>query len=335
MRMVKRSIHVPARDVIAELAPPQSWIEPQLCKLVTQVPAGDAWAHEIKFDGYRMHARIAAKQAMLLTRNGLDWTEKYPAIASALAALKCRQAYLDGELCAVQPDGATSFAGLQGHRVTPATLVYFAFDLLHLDGEDLTKLPLLDRKAKLETLLRSAAPAIRFSSHVIGNGTRVYEEAAKQGLEGVVSKAIDAPYRPGNRGVWVKTKALNRQEFVVVGWTDPEGSRPALGSLLLGHYGDDGKLVYAGRAGTGMTDDELRALAKKLGPLATEKMPLAAPPPKNTRGKPLVLSRVHWVKPKLVAEVTYLTWAATGCCATSSTRVCGKTNRRATFASAK
>jgi bifunctional non-homologous end joining protein LigD len=194
----------------------------------------------------------------------------------------------------------------------PATLVYFAFDLLHLEGEDLTRLPLLERKAKLETLLRRAPVDVRFSSHVIGNGARVYEEAAKQGLEGGISKAIDAPYRPGNRGIWVKTKALNRQEFVVVGWTDPEGSRPALGSLLLGYYDEDGKLIYAGRAGAGMTDSELHALVKKLRPLASEKMPLAAPPPKNTRGKPLVLSRVHWVKPELVAEITYLTWAADG-----------------------
>jgi DNA ligase D-like protein (predicted ligase) len=259
-----------------------------------------------------MHARIAGKQAALLTRTGLDWTEKYPGVAQVLATLKCRQAYIDGELCAVRSDGTTSFAALQGHRVTPAVLVYFAFDLLHLDGEDLTRLPLLERKARLETLLRSAPAGVGFSSHIVGDGTRVYAEAAKHGLEGVVSKAVDARYMPGNRGVWVKTKALNRQEFVVVGWTDPEGSRPALGSLLLGFYSGDGKLTYAGRAGTGMTDDELHALVKKLKPLAVKTMPLAAPPPKNTRGKPLVLSRVHWVKPQLVAEVTYLTWAADG-----------------------
>jgi hypothetical protein len=202
-----------------------------------------------------------------------------------------------------------------------------------IPSEDLTKLPLLERKARLETQLRRAQAAIRFSSHVIGNGASVYEEASKQGLEGIVSKAIDAPYRSGNRGVWVKTKTLNRLEFVVVGSTDPEGSRPALGSLLLGYYGDVGKLTYAGRAGTGMTDSELHALVKRLRPLAVDKMPLAAPPPKNTRGKPLVLSRVHWVRPKLVAEVTDLTWARpTACCATSSTRACAKTRRRATFA---
>ena len=127
-----------------------------------------------------------------------------------------------------------------------------------------------------------------------------------------MSKAIDAPYMPGNRGVWVKTKALNRQEFVIIGWTDPEGSRPALGSPLLGYYREDGKLIYAGRAGTGMTDSELHALVKRLRPLAREKMALETPPPKNTRGKPLVLSRVHWVRPELVAEVTYLTWTPDG-----------------------
>jgi bifunctional non-homologous end joining protein LigD len=230
----------------------------------------------------------------------------------ALTGLKCRQAYLDGELCAIGVDGTTSFSALQGHGRRPAHLVFFAFDLLHLDGKDLVDLPLLDRKARLEALLRRAPAAIRFSSHAIGDGPRVYAEAAKHGLEGIVSKAVEAPYRPGNRGVWVKTKALNRQEFVVVGWTDPEGSRPHLGSLLLAYYDADGRLAYAGRAGTGMTDAELKALVAKLRPLAADRMPLHAPPPKNTRGKPLVLSRVHWVKPKLVAEVTYLTWAADG-----------------------
>ncbi len=151
----------------------------------------------------------------------------------------------------------------------------------------------------------------RISSHAVDDGPRVYAEAAKHGLEGIVN-AVDEPYRPGNRGVWVKTKALNRQEFVVVGWTDPEGSRPWLDSLPLGYYDEDGRLAYAGRAGTGVTDSELNGLVGKLRPLAADKMPLHAPPPKNTRGKPLVLSRVHWVKPKLVAEVTCLTWAADG-----------------------
>src|SRR5271156_6121235 len=152
-----------------------------------------------------------------------------------------------------------------------------------------------------------------FSGHVIGNGARVAEEGAKLGVEGMVSKQVDKPYLPGNRGVWVKTKFLNRQEFVIVGWTDPEGSRSSLGSLLLGYYRDDGKLIYAGRAGTGMTVSELTALLNKLRPLASDKMSVDVPPPKTTRfGTPLVLSRVHWVRPELVAEVTYLTWTADG-----------------------
>jgi DNA ligase D-like protein (predicted ligase) len=302
-----------SKDVVSTLAPPPKWIEPQLCKLVTTIPTSDAWAHEVKFDGFRMHARIVAGAASLLTRNGLDWTAKYPAIAAAFGALKCRRAYLDGELCAVRPDGTTSFSALQAHADVQADLVYFAFDLLHLDGEDLAGLPLLKRKAPLETLLSSEPPMIRFSSHIIGNGARVYEEGAKHGLEGIVSKQIDKPYMPGNRGIWVKTKFLNRQEFVVVGWTDPEGSRSSLGSLLLGYYTEDGKLIYAGRAGTGMTEIELKALLRKLRPLASEKMTVDVPPPKSSRfGKPLVLSRVHWVRPELVAEVTYLDWTADG-----------------------
>src|SRR6202167_2769415 len=176
MRRVKRTIRGPARDVISDLAPPPQWIEPQLCKLVTKIPAGDGWAHEIKFDGFRMHARIVQGTAALLTRNGLDWTQKYPAIATSIGALNCRQAYLDGELCAVLPDGTTSFAALQGHGDAPAELVYFAFDLLHLDGEDLMRLPLLERKARLEALLADAPPVLGFSGHIIGNGPRVFEE---------------------------------------------------------------------------------------------------------------------------------------------------------------
>jgi DNA ligase D-like protein (predicted ligase) len=313
MPVARKTARDPAKDVVAALAPPPRWIEPQLCKLVTKIPTGDERAHEIKFDGYRMHARIVGGAASLLTRTGLDWSAKYPEVAAANGALECRQAYVDGELCAVVPDGTTSFAALQGHGDAPADLVYFAFDLLHLDGEDLTLLPLLERKARLEVLLAKPPPTVRYSEHWVGNGARVFEEATKLGLEGIVSKQVDKPYIPGNRGIWLKTKCLNRQEFVVVGWTDPEGSRPHLGALLLGYYSDGGKLVYAGRVGTGMPDKTLADLRRKLEPLARTSMPLAAPPPRKTRfGSPLILSRVHWVEPKLVAEVTYVTWTGDG-----------------------
>jgi bifunctional non-homologous end joining protein LigD len=198
--------------------------------------------------------------------------------------------HLDGELCAVRPDGATSFSALQAAAGLSTDLVYFAFDLLHLDGEALTRRPLLDRKALLEALLKDTPLSVRFSEHVIGNGPAMLREACKLGAEGIVSKQIGKPYLPGNRGAWVKTKILNRQEFVVVGWTDPEGSRSSIGSLLLGYYRDDGKLIYAGRVGTGMTETELRALLEKLRPLAADRMTVDVP----RRRRRALVGRLNW-----------------------------------------
>jgi bifunctional non-homologous end joining protein LigD len=153
-------------------------------------------------------------------------------------------------------------------------------------------------------------PGLQCNGHEAGDGELILKHAGKLGFEGLVSKTIDAPYAPGNRGLWRKAKALNRQEFVVAGWSDPEGSRPHLGALLLGYYTDDGKLIYAGRVGTGMPVKVLADL-RRLDPLARKTSPLSAPPPRGTRfGSPLILSRVHWVEPKLVAEITYLTWTA-------------------------
>jgi ATP-dependent DNA ligase len=161
--------------------------------------------------------------------------------------------------------------------------------------------------------LIAGVPGLQFNDHETGDGELILKHAGQLGLEGVVSKTIDAPYAPGNRGLWRKAKCLNRQEFVVVGWTDPEGSRPHLGALLLGYYADDGKLIYAGRVGTGMPDKVLADLRRRLDPLARGTSPLNVPPPRKTRfGSPLVLSRVHWVEPQIVAEITYLTWTADG-----------------------
>ena len=189
-------------------------------------------------------------------------------------------------------------------------LVYYAFDLLHLDGRDVSSLPLIERKALLEPLVADK-PGLQFNGDETGDGELILKHAGKLGFEGVVSKTIDAPYAPGNRGLWRKAKWLNRQEFVVVGWSDPEGSRPHLGALLLGYYDDAGKLIYAGRVGTGMAVRVLSDLRRRLEPLARKSSPLSVPPPRSTRfGSPLVLSRVHWVEPKLVAEITYLTWTA-------------------------
>jgi DNA ligase D-like protein (predicted ligase) len=294
--------------------PPPSWISPQLCQLVAKAPSGPGWVHEAKLDGYRIMARISDGQVALLTRSGLDWSHKYPAVVSALARMPLRSAYLDGELCGLGADGLPSFAQTQaasdGSR--SISLVYYAFDLLHLNGMDTVATPLLDRKALLKPLVADLA-ACSFNDHSDGDGEQLREHACRAGLEGVVSKRIDQPYAPGNRGLWVKSKCLNRQEFVIVGWTEPEGSRPHLGALLLGYYKDDGQLMYAGRVGTGMPEKTLRELRDKLLPLARSTMPLALPPPRKTRfGSTLALSRVHWTQPRLVAEVSYLTWANDG-----------------------
>jgi len=258
-----------------------------------------------------MHARLDRGAVKLLTRTGLDWTHKYPPIAEAVASLGARQAYLDGELCGTFPNGVTSFSMIQAasDAGNAAGLVYFIFDLLHLDRENVGALPLIERKARLAALLSDVAPPLHYSDYHRGGGPAFHQQACKLELEGIVSKRADAAYAPGNRGIWLKVKRLYREEFVVVGWTDPEGRRPYLGALLLAYYDPDGRLIYAGRAGTGIDAAELQRLWHRLQPLAIAKMPLDVPPPRGSRfGSPLRLSRVHWVRPELVAEVKFLTW---------------------------
>jgi DNA ligase D-like protein (predicted ligase) len=210
--------------------------------------------------------RLDRGAVKLLTRTGLDWTHKYPAIATAAAALDARQAYLDGELCGVGPDGTTSFNIFQlaSDSGNAAALVFFLFDLLYLDGEDLRPRPLIERKKQLRTLLANAASCLHYSDHVTAQGSAFYEKACAMRVEGIVSKRIEAPYTPSNRGLWRKVKCLNRAEFVVVGWTEPEGRRPYLGALLLGYYDPQGKLIYAGRVGTGIDNAELGRLWRRL-----------------------------------------------------------------------
>jgi DNA ligase D-like protein (predicted ligase) len=291
--------------------PPPRFVEPQL-SLVEKAPSGPDWVHETKFDGYRIGARIDRSKVTPRTRSGRDWTDKYPATASALSKLPVENAYIDGELCGIGPNGISSFALIQAATDSGAgALVYFAFDLLFVDGESIQPLPLSERKARLAKILTKPPPGITYSEHVEADGEQVRKAACTAGMEGVVSKRRDQPYKPGERGIWVKSKCPNRAEFVIIGWTDPEGSRVLLGSLLLGYYDKAGRLVYAGRVGTGMPDETLRMLHRKLKPLAVAKMPLDEKPPRKSRyGTPLELSRVHWVKPKLVAEVTYLRWTA-------------------------
>jgi DNA ligase D-like protein (predicted ligase) len=301
------------RNAKGEPRSPPTWIKPQLAALVKAAPDGPDWLHEIKFDGYRMHARLDAGRVNILTRRGNDWTSKYPAIAEAVASLPAKNAYLDGELCGVLPDGRTAFNLIQNASETgQGALVFFLFDLLFLDGEDLMAMPLIERKARLEKLLAGAPETLRYSDHQIGHGPAFHRLACQRGLEGIVSKRVDGRYEPDRRSR-LKVKCLNREEFVVVGWSDPEGSRHRIGSLLLGYYTPDGRLIYAGRVGTGMSVAELERVWQRLQPLSVDKMPLSAPPPRSSRfGSSLVLSRVHWVRPEMVVEVSYVVWTPDG-----------------------
>ncbi|HEX7454200.1 MAG TPA: DNA ligase D, partial [Polyangiaceae bacterium] len=240
----------------------------------------------------------------LLTRNGEDWTERMPTLEAALAKLKVKSAVLDGELVALDAKGLSDFQLLQNSfsGKIQAPLAYYAFDLLYLDGFDLRAAPLLARKARLEQLFASApklaARILRYSDHVVGKGAEFFAQAAKLGLEGVVSKRADSRYRAGRGKDWQKSKTSARQELVVVGYSEPGGSRSHLGALLLGVRRDK-TLVYSGKVGTGFNERSLKELYRRLVPLEVETPKLEnAPRGADARG-------VHWVKPKLVVEVAY------------------------------
>jgi bifunctional non-homologous end joining protein LigD len=274
---------------------------------VDAAPEEAGWVHEVKYDGYRIGCAVERGRATLWSRRGKDWTAQFPAIAAAAARLPVRSALLDGEVAAVLPDGRTSFQALQNAFAGGGrTLVYFVFDLLHLDGEDLAARPLLERKAALASLLGDGAGTLRYAPHVEGSGAAVFREACRLGLEGIVSKRADQAYRPGRGGGWVKTKCILRQELVIGGFTDPEGAaRDAIGALLVG-VNEDGALRFAGKVGTGFTNAQARALRTRLERLATPDCPFT-PRPAGWLGK-----NAHWVRPELVAEVAFTEWTKDG-----------------------
>lgn len=279
----------------------------QLAQLVDEAPEGPEWIHEQKFDGYRILADKHGDRVTLLSRRMNDWTSQFPTVVAAVKKLPCERALLDGEVAAVMPDGRTSFQALQNaFSGSQASLHYFVFDLLRLDEDDLKNLPLLERKARLHALLGKNAGVLRYSDHVEGSGKRFFQLACKQGLEGIVSKRRDSKYTGGRGGSWVKTKCLLRQELVIAGYTDPEGARNHIGSLLVG-YNEGGKLVYAGKVGTGFTMKLLVEVKKLLEPLETTKCPFTPEPPRAWTGPGR-----HWVTPKLVGEVAFSEWTADG-----------------------
>jgi len=286
------------------------FVQPQLATLVDEAPDGDEWLHELKFDGYRILCRIDGGNVTLLSRNGKDWTHVFASIAKAATRLPCRKALLDGEAAVVLPDGTTSFHALQNamEEGTQERLAYFAFDLLHLEGFDLTGATLDERKAALADLLVRAGPAkgpMRYSDHVVGAGRAFFEQAGRMKLEGIISKRRGEPYRGGRGRGWLKVKCVAEQVFVIGGFTLPEGQRNGIGALLLGVNDGDG-LRFAGKVGTGFTDRMARDLRRKLDALEVPKPPFSAKP------EGVRLKGAHWVRPELVAEVKFSEWTPDG-----------------------
>jgi bifunctional non-homologous end joining protein LigD len=275
-----------------------------LAMIVETPPEGDEWLHEIKHDGYRIVARIEEGEVRLVSRNGKDWTKEFPQVARAVGRLPAGTALLDGEVAAVLPNGATSFQALQRRADAAAPLVYFAFDLLHLDGWDLRAVRLEGRKEVLRRLLETAPATLRFSDHVRGQGPAFFEKAREAGLEGVVSKRADAPYREGRGGDWRKAKCRLSQEVVIGGWTLPSNGLPSIGALHVGFY-EDGQLVYAGKVGSGFSERLLEDLLRRLEARKRDTSPFASVPAEMKRG-------AHWVEPDLVAQVEFTEWTDEG-----------------------
>jgi bifunctional non-homologous end joining protein LigD len=286
-----------------------NFVPPSLATLHAAPPSGSGWAHEIKFDGYRIQARLDDGEVRLLTRKGLDWSEKFPNIAAAVAKLPARTALIDGEVVVEDKNGISSFSELQaalkeGER---ERFIYYVFDLLHLDGRDLMSLPMIERKAELAQMLQAAPRGpIKYSEHFEEEGAAVLRHACQMALEGIVSKRVDAPYRSGRSETFIKIKCSNAQELVVGGYSSSTVLPRAIGALVVGYY-ERGRLIYAGRVGTGYTRTLARDLWKRLHPLETSKPPFDQIPRVEARR-----SDVRWVEPKTAIEANLRGWTSDG-----------------------
>ncbi|QTC87041.1 non-homologous end-joining DNA ligase [Brevundimonas pondensis] len=268
----------------------------QLATLVDAVPGGNRWLHEMKYDGYRLEVVVGGSRARAFTRSGLDWSEKFSGIVDAAASLKVDSAVLDGEAVVFDAEGRSSFQTLQGAlKGEPGKIAYVAFDLLALNGEDLSSRPLLERKALLRDLLPKTPGRLRYSDHIRGSGEKLLNSFCANGLEGVVSKLADSRYVGARSAAWVKTKCIQRQEFVVVGWLPSDKSR-AFRSLILA-VNDNGALRYAGKVGTGFDTMELQRLLEVMKPLEQDNPTVKAP-----RAE---VRDARWLRPRLVAEIAF------------------------------
>jgi bifunctional non-homologous end joining protein LigD len=293
----------------ARKAPMPSFVPPQLATLVNLPPEGDEWIHELKFDGYRMLCYLNHGKVHFWSRNGKDWTNRFPNLGKAVKNLSVTSAILDGEIVAMDATGRTSFQKLQQSigKTSDAGFAFQIFDLVYLEGYLLTRTPLIDRKLVLARLLdgESKRSPLRYSDHVQGDGLAFYRQACEFGIEGIVSKLANSLYDSTRSRSWQKVKCLRRQEFVIAGYTISDKAMPGFGALILGVY-DKGKLVYAGRAGTGFSIQQRLVLRKKLDPLVQPSTPFAVKP------RDPGLRRAVWTKPKLVGEVAFTEWTDEG-----------------------
>ncbi|WP_460090494.1 DNA ligase D [Pseudomonas sp. S2_E02] len=277
-------------------------LKPELATLVDSAPEGQ-WSYEIKFDGYRIMARIDHDQVQLFTRNGHDWTHKLPQQAAALAALGLESAWLDGEMIVANEHGVPDFQALQNafEAGSSGNILYYLFDLPYLNGVDLREVPVEERRAALATVLGShEQPLLRFSEAFDETPDALLNSACQMQMEGLIGKRLGSPYVSRRSSDWIKLKCKHRQEFVIVGYTDPKGSRSAFGALLLGlHDRDSGELRYAGKVGTGFNESTLKSILAQLKPLQVKKAAVVNPP------SGFEVKGVHWLKPKLLAEVAF------------------------------
>ena len=303
--MKTASSAAPARGAVRNAMPKAQ--APQLCSLSEEPPDGSTWLSEIKFDGYRILAAIENGQVRLLTRNGHDWADRMPSIAAAFRALPVKSAMLDGELVSLAKDGVSSFPGLQSalREGRDHALTFYAFDLLHLDGWDLRGCELLERKRVLSKLTNWKG-VLRYSDHHVGQTHEMRKGACQMKLEGIICKRADGLYRPGRGGDWLKVKCSGREEFIVLGWTAPSGSRVSIGALQVGYRDQQGVLQYAGAVGSGFDDKTLRALHRQF-----QSMAVAEPPELMVAGDPVDFTTT-WLRQEIVVEVQYTAWSGAG-----------------------
>jgi bifunctional non-homologous end joining protein LigD len=291
------------------------FIEPMKAKLVEKPPATDDWVYELKFDGIRLIAIKADKRVSLLSRNENELSGRFPEIVEAIKNLPARECVIDGEVVALDDEGRSSFQLLQALEMEgrKRPVYFYAFDLLQLDGKSLLGLNLEARKKFLEELCAGAGDPIRYSGVIGGDAKRLLEEVKRRGLEGLIGKQRNSVYEPGRRsGAWIKLKCVNEQEFVIGGYTPPQGARKYFGAILVGYH-DNNKLVFAGKVGTGFTSKSLSTLHKKLQKEARNDCPFVDLPSKQNgqwvQGiTPSMMKKMHWVNPTFVAQIKFAEW---------------------------